>query len=76
MGISIHALQLTDMIQTTQINSLPILDWAGFYPTLETMLPQLFLLLIFFVTALRIEKGDKKEQAHVVRSSFILVFFS
>ena len=62
LGISIHALQLTDMIQTTQM-PLPILDWAGFYPTLETMLPQLFLLLLFLVTALRIEKGDKKEQA-------------
>ena len=58
LGISIHALQLTDLIQTTQM-PLPILDWAGFYPTLETMLPQLLLLLIFFVTALKIEKGDK-----------------
>jgi high-affinity iron transporter len=62
LGVSIHALQLTDKIQSTQLNSLPIVDWAGFYPTLETVIPQIVLLLVFAVTAVKIEKGDRKEE--------------
>ncbi|XXM74475.1 FTR1 family iron permease [Lysinibacillus sphaericus] len=62
LGVSIHALQLTDKIQSTQLNSLPIVDWAGFYPTLETMIPQIVLLLVFAVTAVKIEKGDRKQE--------------
>lgn len=65
LGVSIHALQLTNKIQTTQLNSLPIIDWAGFYPTLETMIPQMVLLLVFAVTAVKIEKGDRKVEKRV-----------
>lgn len=56
MGVSLHALQLTGVIGSTHISSLPIIDAAGFYPTVETALPQAGLVLLIIVTALLIRK--------------------
>lgn len=59
LGVSIHALQLTGHIGTTQIQSLPIISWLGFYPTWETIAPQVVLLAIIAVTAIWIQKKEK-----------------
>ncbi|KIL80189.1 FTR1 family iron permease [Bacillus badius] len=59
LGVSIHALQLTGHIGTTQIQSLPIISWLGFYPTWETIAPQAVLLAIIAVTAIWIQKKEK-----------------
>ncbi|MGC8229403.1 FTR1 family iron permease [Pseudobacillus badius] len=59
LGVSIHALQLTGHIGTTQIQSLPIISWIGFYPTWETIAPQAVLLAIIAVTAIWIQKKEK-----------------
>ncbi|RJS61794.1 FTR1 family protein [Bacillus sp. PK3_68] len=56
LGMSIHALQLTGHIGTTQIHSLPIVSWIGFYPTWETIIPQLVLLAIIAMTAMWMNK--------------------
>ncbi|KMY53285.1 hypothetical protein AC623_04165 [Bacillus sp. FJAT-27231] len=61
LGVSIHALQLTDHISTTQIHSLPIISWIGFYPTWETMIPQALLLAIILLTAMWIRNRENKQ---------------
>jgi high-affinity iron transporter len=60
LGLSIHALQLTNHINTSQINSLPIINWMGFYPTWESTLPQGVIVLIFILTSLKVEVVAKR----------------
>ncbi|MBE1553936.1 FTR1 family iron permease [Sporosarcina limicola] len=62
LGVSIHALQLTNYFSTTQLYSLPIVNLIGFYPTWETILPQLALLIIILITALWIEKRNRSSR--------------
>lgn len=58
LGVSIHALQLTNMAPNHLINGFPTLDWAGIYPSWEVVLSQLvFVLIIAFVTVRQHEKG-------------------
>ncbi|MFK2827094.1 FTR1 family protein [Bacillus sp. B190/17] len=59
LGVSIHALQITNQVSTTQIQPLPLMGWLGFYPTWETVIPQVILVIIILVTAIRIEKKGK-----------------
>ncbi len=56
LGVSIHALQLTNHLSTTQIQQLPIINFIGFYPTWETIIPQILLLVIIFIAAKRAGK--------------------
>ncbi|PFO08917.1 hypothetical protein COJ85_02090 [Bacillus sp. AFS076308] len=58
LGISIHALQISDVLSTTTVERLPFIDWLGLYPTYETTLPQVFLLLIIFITTYLVKKSD------------------
>lgn len=60
LGVSIHALQLTNHLSTSQINSLPIINWMGIYPTWETIIPQGIIVLIFLLTSLKIEVIGRK----------------
>lgn len=63
LGVSIHALQLTNYIKTTQIVSLPVVNWLGFYPTWETIVPQLILLGIIGlvgISIIRKRQSDSK----------------
>ena len=51
LGVSIHALQLTNMISNHIVPSLPTIDLLGFYPSWEVLGAQiLFLIVIVFVT--------------------------
>ena len=51
LGVSIHALQLTNMISNHLISGFPTIDWAGIYPSWEVLIPQLiFIVIIAFVT--------------------------
>lgn len=51
LGVSIHALQLTNMMSNHLISGFPTIDWAGIYPSLEVLIPQLiFIVIIAFVT--------------------------
>ncbi|MGN7178853.1 hypothetical protein BK139_17635 [Paenibacillus sp. FSL R5-0490] len=58
LGVSIHALQITDKLETTQISSLPIINWLGFYPTWESLIPQLVLILIFIITSVILNRQN------------------
>ena len=51
LGVSIHALQLTNMMSNHLISGFPTIDWAGIYPSWEVLIPQLiFIVIIAFVT--------------------------
>ena len=47
IGTSIHTLQLTDVLSTTVIHNLPVVSVIGFYPTIESMIGQAILLIIW-----------------------------
>lgn len=46
LGVSIHALQLTGHVSIHVLESLPTINFIGFYPTLETALAQCAFVLI------------------------------
>lgn len=51
LGVSIHTLQLTNLLPRHLISGLPALPVIGFYPSLEVLVPQLvFVGLVIFVT--------------------------
>lgn len=59
VGTSLHALQLTKVISTTPIPGLPVMAAIGLYPTWETILAQLLLVIIIATTVILIEKRQK-----------------
>jgi len=57
LGVSIHALQLTNILPSHLVNGLPTIDWAGIYPSWEVLLPQgIFVALIALVTVRQHDK--------------------
>lgn len=60
LGMSIHALQLTNVLDTSLIKKLPIIDSLGFFPTWETIIPQLVLIMAIFVVSVLIGQKNKK----------------
>jgi len=59
LGVSIHALQLTGHLTTSQIYSLPIISNIGFYPTWETIIPQLILIAIIILVAFKLKRAER-----------------
>ncbi|MDQ0973425.1 high-affinity iron transporter [Neobacillus niacini] len=49
LGISIHALQVSKVFSTSTVINFPFVDWMGLYPTWETTLPQLLLVVVIFI---------------------------
>lgn len=49
LGVSIHTLQILNIVSQHAINKLPFIDIVGFYPTYETLIPQLALVMIVVV---------------------------
>lgn len=56
LGVSIHSLQVSQVLTTHTIHSFPFVEWMGLYPTWETILPQVGLLLIILITTIVIQK--------------------
>nr|WP_269669354.1 FTR1 family protein [Mammaliicoccus sciuri] len=46
LGVSIHTLQILNIVPQHTINHLPFIDLIGFYPTYETLIPQLALVIL------------------------------
>lgn len=65
IGVSLHTLQLTNVIGTTVQPNLPIIDWIGFYPTNETILAQLCL-LFFIGVAIWLKKRNKQPKMELL----------
>ncbi|WP_126425203.1 FTR1 family iron permease [Brevibacillus marinus] len=61
LGVSLHALQLTNVISVSQIANLPIIDLIGFFPTWETVLPQLALLAVVALAMIAVESRNRKQ---------------
>ncbi|WP_052330010.1 FTR1 family iron permease [Thermicanus aegyptius] len=61
LGMSLHALQLADVISMSQIEQFPIIDWIGFFPTWETVLSQLVLLLFLSWVVVMTERRKRKQ---------------
>ncbi|PIC76324.1 transporter [Sporosarcina sp. P19] len=61
IGVSLHTLQLTNVINTTVQPRLQIIDFIGFYPTNETIMAQLGLLIIILVAAWIRRAGNRSK---------------
>ena len=65
IGVSLHTLQLTNVINTTVQPRLPIIDFIGFYPTNETIMAQLGLLLMILVAAWIRKASNRSNKAQL-----------
>lgn len=59
IGVSIHTLQLTDRMSSHIISELPVYPNIGFYPTWETIIGQLILLVLVIGTIIFKRKDEK-----------------
>jgi high-affinity iron transporter len=59
LGISIHSLQVSQLISTHTIHSFPFIEWIGLYPTAETLVPQGVLILIIILAGYWIKKRNQ-----------------
>lgn len=57
LGVSIHALQLTNMAPNHPVTSLPTIDLLGFYPSWEVIGAQVIFLLI--IVGVTLKQGEK-----------------
>ncbi|WP_426381630.1 FTR1 family protein [Mammaliicoccus lentus] len=49
LGVSVHTLQILNILPQHTINHLPFIDIIGLYPTYETVIPQLILIVIVMI---------------------------
>jgi high-affinity iron transporter len=56
LGVSIHSLQVSQVLNIHTIHSFPFVEWIGLYPTWETLLPQVGLLLVIVLTTMVVKK--------------------
>ncbi|MGG3564772.1 FTR1 family protein [Neobacillus rhizosphaerae] len=61
LGISIHALQISNVIPTSTVEGFPFVDWIGLYPTWETILSQVFLLIVIMFIVFFMKKREGKQ---------------
>jgi high-affinity iron transporter len=61
LGISIHALQISNMVPTSTVEGLPFVDWLGLYPTWETTISQLLLLAVIMSMMFFMKKREGKQ---------------
>lgn len=59
LGVSVHALQLTSVVDTHLIRHIPIIDIIGFFPTLETIIPQCVLIGIMVLAMLAVKRKQR-----------------
>lgn len=46
LGVSLSALQLTNHLPRTVLPNIPAIEWAGFYPTVQTITAQLLYIMV------------------------------
>lgn len=59
LGVSIHALQITNIVPNHIIDFIPTIEWAGIYPSIEVLSAQLAYIIIV-VASLIYEKSRNK----------------
>lgn len=65
LGESIHALQVSATLPAHVAPDLPSLSWLGMYPTWETFIPQMVVLLYLIVSLIRTEKRSARVSGSV-----------
>ncbi|PLS16103.1 hypothetical protein CVD28_18865 [Bacillus sp. M6-12] len=60
LGISIHSLQVSQILATHTIHPFPFIEWIGLYPTWETLIAQVLLLAIVFILSAWIKLRNSK----------------
>ncbi|BBU40652.1 Fe 2+/Pb2+ permease [Aeribacillus pallidus] len=65
LGISIHAMQIANTLPTHSLPNVPYIEPIGFYPTIETVVPQLLLILIIIGVTMYVKKTAVNEKAVV-----------
>lgn len=64
LGESIHALQVAGKLSAHTISSMPSISWLGIYPTWETLIPQLIVLVFLIWRFVLPEiRGGRKQAA-------------
>jgi high-affinity iron transporter len=58
-GLGIHSLQLAGSVPSSTVSSLPSIDFLGFYPSWQSAIPQILLLL--FAAAILLWKQGKRK---------------
>lgn len=58
LGVSIHSLQVSQVIQTNTISSFPFVETIGLYPTVETLVPQAVLILLIALATIWVKKSN------------------
>ncbi|MFJ7756007.1 FTR1 family iron permease [Peribacillus muralis] len=58
LGVSIHSLQVSQVISTNVIGTFPFIEAIGLYPTIETLIPQAVLLLLIIFAAYWVKKSN------------------
>lgn len=58
LGVSIHSLQVSQVLKTHTITSFPFVEWIGLYPTVETILPQAVLILLILLATYWVKKNN------------------
>ena len=58
LGVSLHALQLTQHLGMTHVN-LPAIEWLGFYPTVQTIIAQIAYIVAIVVLQVYMRRADK-----------------
>ncbi|MEK5363854.1 FTR1 family iron permease [Peribacillus castrilensis] len=63
LGVSIHSLQVSQVIQTNTISAFPFIETIGLYPTMETLVPQALLILLIALAAIWVKKSNSLRTA-------------
>jgi high-affinity iron transporter len=63
LGVSIHSLQVSQVIQTNTISSFPFAETIGLYPTMETLVAQAVLILLIALAAFWVKKSNSLRTA-------------
>ena len=59
LGVSIHALQITDMLSNHIIDHMPTIEWLGIYPSYEVVISQIVYMIIVILSMIY-EKSKHK----------------
>lgn len=59
LGVSIHALQITDMLSNHIIDHIPTIEWLGIYPSYEVVISQIVYMIIVILSMIY-EKSKHK----------------
>lgn len=63
LGVSIHSLQVSQVIQTNTISAFPFAETIGLYPTMETLVAQAVLILLIALAAIWVKKSNSLRTA-------------